>query len=192
MQGCFRPNPGPFGWLEPAHDNYGLVGSGTFVADGIQVQLSGRRAGLFGSLFPRKEEFAWKSIVNVESAGEVVHFTYRADLAPREPLPSGSLTRLPPSELPRYFQKSEQRIFVRSFSACAIRTTPCRPIICDSSRARFLDQLIKERQREGYSTPRSGELVSVACDTRRYFSGEQSRAPPILAWTNNRNFLNTA
>jgi rhomboid protease GluP len=79
---AFGQTSGLFSWLEPAHNNFGLVGSGTLVADGIHVQLSGRRAGLFGSLFQRKAEFARRGIFDVESEGTVVHFTYRAYLAP--------------------------------------------------------------------------------------------------------------
>jgi rhomboid protease GluP len=79
---------GPFRWLEPAHNDLGLVGSGTLVTDGISVFLSGRRAagvllGPFSSLFQRQVELPWRGIVDVESADSVVHFAYRApDIAP--------------------------------------------------------------------------------------------------------------
>jgi rhomboid protease GluP len=73
--------PGLFGGLEPAHNNFGLVGTGTFVTDGVQVELSGRRAGLLASLFRRKVVFARKGIADVELDGQVVHFTHRTDLA---------------------------------------------------------------------------------------------------------------
>jgi rhomboid protease GluP len=77
----FGETCGLFGWLEPAHNAFGLVGSGTLTADGVHVWLSGRRAGLFGSVFKRNVEFTWNGISDVESDGNVVHFTYRAYLA---------------------------------------------------------------------------------------------------------------
>jgi rhomboid protease GluP len=77
----FGPTTGLFGWLEPAHNAFGLVGSGTLTADGVHVRLSGRRAGLFGSLFKREVEFTWTGISDVEWDGNVVLFTYRAHLA---------------------------------------------------------------------------------------------------------------
>ena len=77
----FGQTTGLFGWLEPAHNAFGLVGSGTLAADGIHVRLSGRRAGLFGSVFKRQVELAWTGIADVECEGNVVHFTYRAYLA---------------------------------------------------------------------------------------------------------------
>ena len=77
----FGQTTGLFGWLEPAHNAFGLVGSGTLAADGIYVHLSGRRAGLFGSVFKRNVELTWKGISDVEWDGNAVHFTYRAYLA---------------------------------------------------------------------------------------------------------------
>ena len=77
----FGQTTGLFGWLEPAHNAFGLVGSGTLAADGIHVHLPGRRAGLFGSVFKRNVELTWKGISDVEWNGNIVHFTYRAHLA---------------------------------------------------------------------------------------------------------------
>ena len=77
----FGQTSGLFGWLEPAHNDFGLVGVGTLVADGPHVKLSGRRSGLFGSLFGRKVEFEWRGIFDVESDSNVIHFTYRQYLA---------------------------------------------------------------------------------------------------------------
>jgi rhomboid protease GluP len=77
----FGQTTGLFGWLEPAHNAFGLVGSGTLAADGIHVHLSGRRAGLFGSVFKQNVELTWKGISDVECDGNIVHFTYRAYLA---------------------------------------------------------------------------------------------------------------
>jgi membrane associated rhomboid family serine protease len=80
---AFGLSSGLFSWLEPAHNEFGLVGLGKLVADGIHVQLLGRRSGLFGSLFKRKVEFEWKGIFDVESDGNVIYLKYRADLAPK-------------------------------------------------------------------------------------------------------------
>jgi rhomboid protease GluP len=77
----FGETTGLFGWLEPARNAFGLVGSGTLTADGTHVHLSGRRAGLFGSVFKRNVELTWKGISDVEWNGNGVHFTYRAYLA---------------------------------------------------------------------------------------------------------------
>jgi rhomboid protease GluP len=77
----FGQTTGVFRWLELAHNAFGLVGSGTLTADGVHVHLSGRRAGLLGSVFKREVEFTWKGISDVEWDGNVVHFTFRAYLA---------------------------------------------------------------------------------------------------------------
>jgi rhomboid protease GluP len=77
----FDQTTGLFRWLERAHNDFGLVGSGTLQADGIHVWLSGRRAGLlrlFGSLFQRQVELAFRDIIDVESDECAVHFAYRA------------------------------------------------------------------------------------------------------------------
>jgi rhomboid protease GluP len=78
----FGQSQGIFGWLEPAHNDFHLAGSGTLQADGIHMRLSGRRAGLFGSLFHRQVQLQWRGIVDFESAGSVVHFEYRAPDSP--------------------------------------------------------------------------------------------------------------
>ncbi len=77
----FGQTTGVFGWLEPAHNDFNLIGVGTLVADGLRVKLSGRRSGLFGSLFRHEVEFEWKGIFDVESDSNVVHFTYQQYLA---------------------------------------------------------------------------------------------------------------
>ena len=87
----FGPTSGLFRWLEPAHNDLGLVGSGTLKADGIYIRLSGRRAGalpaLFGSLFDRRVELTWHGIADVESDENIIHFTYRTP-----DFPSGAIT----------------------------------------------------------------------------------------------------
>jgi rhomboid protease GluP len=87
----FGQTTGLFRWLEPAHNDLGLVGSGTLRADGVYVRLSGRRAGalpaLFGSLFDRRVELTWHGIADVESDESHIHFTYRTP-----DFPSGAIT----------------------------------------------------------------------------------------------------
>jgi hypothetical protein len=73
-----QPN-GPFRWFEPAHNEFGLIDSGNLKADGIHLQLSGRRSGVpgfFGSLFQRHMELNWRSIFDVELDENVVHLAY--------------------------------------------------------------------------------------------------------------------
>jgi len=81
----FGQTTGLFGWLEPAHNDFRLVGSGTLEADGIHVRISGRRAGMLSlspSLFRREEELSWRGIVDVESDECAVHFVYLAKDSP--------------------------------------------------------------------------------------------------------------
>jgi len=78
----FDQTSGLFGWLEPAHNDFGLVGTGTLAADGNHLRLSGRRAGILSlspSLFRRQEELSWRGIADVESDKCTVHFVYRAE-----------------------------------------------------------------------------------------------------------------
>jgi rhomboid protease GluP len=76
-QVMFGQTAGLFGWLERSRNALGLFGSGTLKADGIYLRLSGRPAGLLGSLFHRQVQLIWRGIVNVESDENVVHFVYR-------------------------------------------------------------------------------------------------------------------
>jgi rhomboid protease GluP len=80
----FAQKAGPFRWLEPSHNDFDFGDSGTLVADGIHLQLSGRRAGLpglFGSLFQRRVQLSWRGIVDVELDENVVHFAYHTPVA---------------------------------------------------------------------------------------------------------------
>ncbi len=75
----FSQPKGIFRWLEPAHNDFGLIDSGNLSADGVHLQLSGRRSGMrgfFGSLFQRHVQLNWRSIFDVESDENVVHLTY--------------------------------------------------------------------------------------------------------------------
>jgi hypothetical protein len=72
----FGQTTGLFRWFEPSHNDFDFADSGTLVADGIHLRLSGRRAGLpglFGTLFERNVQLNWRGIVDVESDGNVVH-----------------------------------------------------------------------------------------------------------------------
>jgi membrane associated rhomboid family serine protease len=75
----FSQSSGPFRWLEPAHNEIGFVDSGALRADGIHLELSGRRSGVpgfFGSLFQLHVQLNWGSIVDVELDDSVVHLVY--------------------------------------------------------------------------------------------------------------------
>jgi rhomboid protease GluP len=81
----FGQTTGIFGWLEPARNDFSLVGSGTLEADGIHVRLFGRRAGVLSlsrSLFRREVELSSRGIVDVESDECAVHFAYRTEDSP--------------------------------------------------------------------------------------------------------------
>jgi hypothetical protein len=52
----FGGTSGLFGWLAPAYNAFGLVGSGRLTADGVHVQLSGKRG-----VAPREPSPRWKS-----------------------------------------------------------------------------------------------------------------------------------
>jgi membrane associated rhomboid family serine protease len=77
----FGRKSGLFKRLEPSHNDFDFGDSGTLVADGIHLQLSGIRAGLpglFGSMFERQVQLNWRGIVDVESGENVVHFAYHS------------------------------------------------------------------------------------------------------------------
>jgi hypothetical protein len=60
----FGQTTGLFRWFEPSHNEFDFADSGTLVADGMHLRLSGRRAGLpglFGTLFERKVQLNWRS-----------------------------------------------------------------------------------------------------------------------------------
>src|SRR5579872_3682158 len=71
-------------YLEQAHNDLGLVGSGTLRTDGVFVYLSSQvRSGrsLLLSRSQREAQLPTRRIVNVESQGRLVRFEYGADEA---------------------------------------------------------------------------------------------------------------
>lgn len=84
----FGHNEGLLKWLEPAHNEFDLVDTGSLQADGIHLRLTGQRGGgllrLFGSLFQRQLQLQWRGIVDVESDGKLVHFAYRTEDSPNK------------------------------------------------------------------------------------------------------------
>lgn len=77
----FSENTGLFHGLEPAHNDFGLIGSGSVTADETMLSISGRKLGmtfgLIGSFVPRRTELNRKCIVDVESESNAVHVVYR-------------------------------------------------------------------------------------------------------------------
>ena len=83
----FSKTTGPFRWLEPAQNDFGLVGSGTLLGDGLHLQLAGRRGfnvvlGALSPVFKRQVRLDWRGIVNVETAEDMVHISYQAQDSP--------------------------------------------------------------------------------------------------------------
>jgi membrane associated rhomboid family serine protease len=76
----FGPSTNRGSWLEPARNDLRFVGAGLIYIDGISVNLSGRRFGLFWGvlsfLVKGRRELSWASIVNVEVIGNAVRFEY--------------------------------------------------------------------------------------------------------------------
>ncbi|HEY2779383.1 MAG TPA: rhomboid family intramembrane serine protease [Steroidobacteraceae bacterium] len=77
---AFGQTTGLFSWLEPAHNDFEVGGSGMLQADGINLQFSGRHTGavrgLFGPLFQKQISLSWPRIVDVESEGNEIHLAY--------------------------------------------------------------------------------------------------------------------
>jgi rhomboid protease GluP len=72
------PARGLISWLEPARNDFRLVGCGAVSIDQSTVVVSGRRFGLaLGLPLKRKVELRRADIVNVESEAKVVRFEYR-------------------------------------------------------------------------------------------------------------------
>jgi hypothetical protein len=106
----FSKTTGPFRWLEPAQNDFGLVGSGTLLGDGLHLQLAGRRGfhvvlGALSPVFKRRVQLDWRGIVNVESAGDMVHFFCRAQDSPTRSitlvLPDHALAEVVAAALPK-------------------------------------------------------------------------------------------
>ena len=75
LQMSLSPGRGVLAWLEPARNDFRLVGAGRIrVGDGV-VRITGRRlVPLLGLPFPAEETLDRERVVNVEVAGSVMRF----------------------------------------------------------------------------------------------------------------------
>jgi rhomboid protease GluP len=77
----FSENTGLFRGLEPAHNDFGFIGSGSVKADAAILSISGRRLGIafgfIGSFVPQRTDLNRKCITDVESDSNAVHIVYR-------------------------------------------------------------------------------------------------------------------
>jgi membrane associated rhomboid family serine protease len=77
----FGDVPGILGWLQPARNDFNLVGDGMFEADGIYLRMVGPRNGI--PLAIRKTRFRkgiklnWRRIVDVENQGKALRIGYQ-------------------------------------------------------------------------------------------------------------------
>jgi rhomboid protease GluP len=78
----FGKMPGTFRYVEPTHNDFGFVGPGKLLTDGMHLYLSGRVRAAEAALpqIPHREvQLASRQIVNVESQGQFVRFEYGGD-----------------------------------------------------------------------------------------------------------------
>jgi len=77
----FGDVPGILGWLQPARNDFDLVGVGSFEADGIYLKMMGPRKGVPLSI--RKTKFQqgiklnWRRIIDVEIQGNAIRLGYQ-------------------------------------------------------------------------------------------------------------------
>jgi rhomboid protease GluP len=77
----FGDVPGALGWLQPARNDFNLVGDGMLEADGIYLRMVGPRNGI--PLAIRKTKFQkgiklnWQRIVDVENQGNAIRIGYQ-------------------------------------------------------------------------------------------------------------------
>jgi rhomboid protease GluP len=77
----FGDVPGILGWLQPARNDFNLVGDGILEADGIYLKMVGPRNGI--PLAIRKTKFQkgirlnWRRIVDVENQGNAIRIGYQ-------------------------------------------------------------------------------------------------------------------
>jgi membrane associated rhomboid family serine protease len=77
----FGDVPGALGWLQPARNDFNLVGDGMLEADGIYLRMAGARNGI--PLAIRKTRFQkgiklnWRRIVDVENQGNAISIGYQ-------------------------------------------------------------------------------------------------------------------
>lgn len=75
---CWSAGRSPVAWVEPARNDYRLVGVGTICVDVATVQITGRRLGwILGLPLARTVELDRERILNVETDGPAVRFEHR-------------------------------------------------------------------------------------------------------------------
>ncbi len=105
----FGEVPGILGWLQPARNDFHLVGVGTFEADGIYIRMSGPRSGVPLSIrktkFQKHIKLNWRRIVDVEIQGNAIKLGYTVPGEPDATLnlwfPNGQIAAQIVEVLPR-------------------------------------------------------------------------------------------
>ena len=77
----FGDVPGVLGWLQPARNDFKLVGDGMLEADGIYLRMVGPRSGIPLAIrktkFQRGIKLNWRRIVDVENQGNAMRIGYQ-------------------------------------------------------------------------------------------------------------------
>jgi len=77
----FGDVPGVLGWLQPARNDFQLVGDGMLEADGIYLRMVGPRngipLGIRKTKFQRGVKLNWRRIVDVENHGNAIRIGYQ-------------------------------------------------------------------------------------------------------------------
>ena len=77
----FGDVPGALGWLQPARNDFKLVGEGMLEADGIYLRMVGPRSGIPLTIrktrFQRGIKLNWRRIVDVENQGNALRIRYQ-------------------------------------------------------------------------------------------------------------------
>jgi membrane associated rhomboid family serine protease len=77
----FGDVPGALGWLQPARNDFKLVGDGMLEADGIYLRMVGPRSGIPLTIrktrFQRGIKLNWRRIVDVENQGNALRIRYQ-------------------------------------------------------------------------------------------------------------------
>jgi rhomboid protease GluP len=77
----FGDVPGVLGWLQPASNDFNLVGVGSFEANGIYLKMFGPRNGIPLSIrktrFQKGIKLNWRRVVDVEILGNAIRLGYQ-------------------------------------------------------------------------------------------------------------------
>jgi membrane associated rhomboid family serine protease len=77
----FGDVPGVLGWLQPARNDFNLVGDGMLEADGIYLKMAGPRNGIplaiRNTRFQKGIKLNWRRIVDVENQGNAIRIGYQ-------------------------------------------------------------------------------------------------------------------